>query len=241
MPRSGGVGPEVWDSRPAAASTIRAVRATERFEVILNELPRNWSTAQLVLTVEREADPERAALVLAPLAPGRRNRTFRFAVAAPGAAGPTVDAVKRAVARLDEESITARISLDEVTAHESAQEETGGVGVSLAAQWDELSRAWPPRWSDALIELELASSDDIDPGALLLAPANPLLQHGTQSFRFRAAQRFGYGISSSMLRRCLERLDERAISGTLSLVRLLSETHPVATQGPVWRIASRSV
>lgn len=217
------------------------MRAAERFEIVLSELPRSWSEAQLVLTVDKGADPDRAALVLAPLAPGRRDRTFRFTTAAPGTIGPTVDAVQRCLTRLDEESISARISLADATALEPASEEAGGVGTPLAAQWDELSHAWPPTWSDALLELELASSDDVDLGALLLGPANPLLQQGAQSFRFRVAQRFGYGASSPMLRRCFERLDEQAISGQISLVRLLSKTQPVATQGPVWRIAGRSV
>ena len=44
-----------------------------------------------------------------------------------------------------------------------------------------------------------------------------------------------------MVRRCLERMDAERITGTLSVVTSLSDTENVATQGPVWRIAGRSV
>jgi hypothetical protein len=44
-----------------------------------------------------------------------------------------------------------------------------------------------------------------------------------------------------MTRRCLERLDEEHITGTLRFLRVLSATTHIATQGPVWRLAGRSV
>jgi hypothetical protein len=37
-----------------------------------------------------------------------------------------------------------------------------------------------------------------------------------------------------MVRRCLERLDERNIRGQLRILRALSDTKPAYTQGPVW-------
>jgi hypothetical protein len=44
-----------------------------------------------------------------------------------------------------------------------------------------------------------------------------------------------------MARRCLERLDEESITGRLRLLRVLSDTHHAATQGPVWLVGRRSV
>jgi hypothetical protein len=44
-----------------------------------------------------------------------------------------------------------------------------------------------------------------------------------------------------MVRRCLERMDEAGITGILSVLNALSETDNVGTQGPVWRVAGRSV
>ena len=44
-----------------------------------------------------------------------------------------------------------------------------------------------------------------------------------------------------MTRRCLERVDEEQIRGELRILRVLSDTDPVATQGPVWYVDGRSV
>jgi hypothetical protein len=54
------------------------------------------------------------------------------------------------------------------------------------------------------------------------------------------ARNFGYGASPEMVRRCFERCDAEGIRGTVSILRALSDTHPVATQGPVWQIAGRT-
>jgi hypothetical protein len=37
-----------------------------------------------------------------------------------------------------------------------------------------------------------------------------------------------------MARRCLERCDAERIEGAVSVLRVLSDSQPVATQGPVW-------
>jgi hypothetical protein len=44
-----------------------------------------------------------------------------------------------------------------------------------------------------------------------------------------------------MVRRCLARLDEQGIRGTVRILRVLSDTQPVATQGPVWNIGGAAV
>jgi hypothetical protein len=44
-----------------------------------------------------------------------------------------------------------------------------------------------------------------------------------------------------MVRRCLERLDAEQIRGDVAILRVLSESRHVATQGPVWRVGGRSV
>ena len=61
------------------------------------------------------------------------------------------------------------------------------------------------------------------------------------AFRFRVARTFGYGASPQMTRRCFERLDTEGIRGSLTLLHVLSDTHNVATQGPVWRVAGKAV
>jgi hypothetical protein len=44
-----------------------------------------------------------------------------------------------------------------------------------------------------------------------------------------------------MVRRCLERCDAERIRGTVRILRALSDTHPVATQGPVWYVGGRTL
>jgi hypothetical protein len=44
-----------------------------------------------------------------------------------------------------------------------------------------------------------------------------------------------------MARRCLARLDTEDMPGELVILHVLSDTHNVATQGPVWRIGGRGV
>ena len=60
------------------------------------------------------------------------------------------------------------------------------------------------------------------------------------ALRFRVSQR-GYGTSPSMARRCFERMDEDGVTGRIAILNGLSAVDYVGTQGPVWRIAGRSV
>jgi hypothetical protein len=108
-------------------------------------------------------------------------------------------------------------------------------------QWDELVGKLPPDWSDIYAEVELDSTDFVQRGALLLSPVNPARYDGPTTLRFRVARQAGYGAAPEMTRRCLERLDEEHITGTLRFLRVLSATTHIATQGPVWRLAGRSV
>jgi hypothetical protein len=87
----------------------------------------------------------------------------------------------------------------------------------------------------------LRSSDQLERAALLIAPMNPTRPSDTLALRFRVAHHFGYGVSAEMARRCLERLDEESIPGEVRIMNVLSDTDPVGTQGPVWRIGGRAV
>jgi hypothetical protein len=101
--------------------------------------------------------------------------------------------------------------------------------------------ALPEDWSDLYAEVELESSDFLEPGALCLAPLNPARPDRGLAFKFRVARSFGYGASADMTRRCLTRLDEAGIKGRLLILWGLSDTKAVATQGPVWYTESGPV
>ena len=111
----------------------------------------------------------------------------------------------------------------------------------LADAWAEAVAALPPDWSDLYCELELASSDHLQRAALLLAPVNPARVPDRSAFRFRVAHTFGYGASPQMTLRCFERLDQEGIPGRLTILHILSDTHNVDTQGPVWRVGGKAV
>ena len=122
-----------------------------------------------------------------------------------------------------------------------AESEAERARTTLADAWTAAVLTLPEDWSDLYAELTLRSSDHLEHAALLTAPLNPLRVGNTLSLRFRVARRFGYGASPGMARRCLARLDEEGMPGTLEIIHGLSDTHNVATQGPVWRIGGRSV
>jgi hypothetical protein len=112
---------------------------------------------------------------------------------------------------------------------------------SLADEWDAALAVLPADWSDLLCELAITSSDHLDVTALHMGPTNPLRESAKMTFRFRVAHTFGYGASAGMVRRCLERVDEERIPGAVRVLRLMSDTHPVGTQGPVWYIDGKAV
>lgn len=212
----------------------------DRVDEILRGLPRDWERARLELTVDDEAEADRAAVILAPATPGRSGRAFRLHVGG-GLASPTL--VRRVLARLDEDGIRARLVLVDHEARAAAAGAAAAAPVreQLAEAWDALVRRLPPDWTDLYAEVELDSTDYLDRGALLLAPVNPARYGEASTFRFRAARRKGYGAAPGMARRSLERLDEEGIGGRLRALRVLSDSSSVFTQGPVWRVGGRSV
>ncbi len=145
--------------------------------------------------------------------------------------GVTPERIRSLLRRLDAAGITGTL---ELAAVQSVAESAAPAGGGVAAAWDAEVAALPADWSDVYAEVELTSSDHIEPAALRLSPLNPTRPGTRPVLRFRGARKFGYGGSPEMTRRCLERLDEAGIRGTLRILHVLSDTYPVKTQGPVW-------
>jgi hypothetical protein len=201
-------------------------------------LDPRWRDAHVELAIEDETQRSRALALLAPAGPGSIGTTIRFYVTRSGA-GVGPEAVRRMMRRLEEEGIRGTLAL---VSSDDAAPAPVLARASLAADWDAAIGVLPADWSDLLCELELTSSDHVERAALLIAPVNPVqADTGPLGFRFRAAHTFGYGASSGMVRRCLARLDEDGIPGEVRIVRALSDTHPVATQGPVWYVGGKAV
>jgi hypothetical protein len=207
---------------------------------VQSELPAGWSHAELRLTAANEEAANRAAALLAPAQPFRPSPdVLRFASAKDGSAtGP--DGVTRLLRRLDEARIRGHLELADTTSP-IALEETPEPVISLVASWQAALSGLPPDWSDLYAELQLSSSDWIEPGAVMLAPINPRRDGKRLALRFRAARRAGYGASAGMVERCLERCDGMGMQGSVEVLRVLSDTRLVGTQGPTWLVSGRNV
>jgi hypothetical protein len=214
------------------------MRLVDQWREIERQLPAGWSDARFVLRVREPTMAELTAALLAPLLAGRSGDEIRFH-SAHGGAGPSPDAVRRLLRRLDREGIRGELELASVS-----EPEPGAMPIErprIAEAWDAALEPLPPDWSDVYAEIELTSTDLLERAALSLAPVNPARHGDTPAFRFRVARRFGYGASPGMVRRCLERMDEDGIKAQLRILYVLSDTDPVATQGPVWYLEGKAV
>jgi hypothetical protein len=216
---------------------LRLLRLVDRFNELERELPDDWAEARLVLTVGDDARCDRAAALLGPANPGRLGKKMRFTTARRGAGiGP--EAVRRLLHRIDDEGIGGELEL--VGAREAPPAELPRRR-SLRAAWQAALSALPSDWSDIYAEVRFDSTDYLERGALLLSPLNPARYGGPAALQFRCAHHFGYGVSPEMASRCFERCDEEGMTGEVTILRVLSDTNPVSTQGPVWYVGGRSV
>ena len=213
------------------------VRLVGRFNELERELPADWAEARLVLTVADDALSDRAAALLGPANPGRLGNKIRFTVARRGA-GIAPEATRRLLRRLDMENIRAQL---DVVGTREAPAAAIGRRAGLREQWEQALAPLPSDWSDVYAEVRFSSTDYVERGALLLSPLNPSRYGGATGLRFRCAQTFGYGVSPEMAARCFERCDEEGLTGDVEVLRTLSDTNPVGTQGPVWLVGGRSV
>jgi hypothetical protein len=193
-----------------------------------------WGEARIRVVLDKPERADRAAQLLAPLQPVRAApNALSFRVVAAN------ETAKRLLERLDEEEIHGTL---EVLSSDPAPERPAELPQpTLRESWEEALATLPADWSDVLAEVELESSDWLDRAAVNMVPLNPRRDGVRLAYRFRAARTFGYGASTEMVSRCLSRCDEDGIRGTVRVLRALSATRPVQTQGPVWQLDGRTV
>jgi len=207
------------------------------FNRLERSLPDDWVQVRMVLSVADGSRSHRAAELLGPANPGRHGNRLRLVLARRGrGVGP--DAMRRLLRRLDQERIRGKLELIGVDAVPRAEL---GPRTSLRDAWERGLAALPRDWSDLYAQVRLDSTDYLERAALLLAPLNPSRYGGPSTLRFRCARAFGYGASPAMAARCLSRCDEEGITGAVEILYALSDTYPVATQGPVWYAGGRVV
>ena len=216
---------------------LRLLRLADQYKAIERGTADEWSELRLDLTVSDESRTDRAATLLAPTNPGRLDRTIRFSASRLGR-GIAPEGVRRLLRRLDDEGIRGELKVVHV---EKAAPRELRQTAKLASQWERALNSVPPDWSDLYAEVRLDSTDYLEPAALMIAPLNPARRGDATAFRFRCAHHFGYGAAAGMAARCLERCDAAGITGEVTILHVLSDTKPAATQGPVWLIGGRVV
>jgi hypothetical protein len=211
------------------------VALVERWNQLERGLDPRWTEVTLSLAIHDDAARSRAAALLAPTGPGVGGKEIRFTVSTQGT-GVGPEAIRRLLRRIDQKGIPGRL---ELVASRGVRPQPEQPARSLAAEWQAVLEVLPSDWSDLVAELDLDSSADVDRAAVLCAPINPIQSTGRPGFRFRSASQRGYGASPGMVRRCLSRLDEAGITGHVRITRVLSDVHPVGTQGATFVVGRR--
>ena len=219
------------------------MKLVDQWSAIEDGLPVTWEDVRLTLTTEQQVDLPRAAQVLGSINAGKVGSALVFHVlraggaqgprrrsgSSPGSTGTGSGAISNS------RTSWFRPTLDE----DPAEARTDSLGV--AASWDVALSPLPSDWTDLLCELEIVSSTLLDRTALLCAPLNPSRDGSRLAFTFRCSGRSGFGASRSMARRCFERLDDDGITGVTRVLRVLSDTDNVGTQGPVWLVGGKTL
>jgi hypothetical protein len=223
---------------------LTAVKLVDQWEALERRLPDTWESVSLRLRTEQPDEIDEAARILGPMNVGRVGQELAFTVRrAGGASGP--QAARRLFARLDEARIWCELEQEATVTDETraAREDAPASSptVPLAEAWDAVLDELPSDWSDLLCALELESSALLPRAALLTAPINPTRAPDRVGFTFRCARNAGYGVSPGMARRCFERLDAEGIAGRVEVLRAISDTDNVGTQGPVWYVGGKAL
>ena len=216
------------------------MKLVDQWRTIEDGLPADWEDVTLVVTTEQPGDLPRAAQVLGPMSAGKVGGALMLQVRRAGGS-QSAEAARRLFQRLDESRTWAILEQRGVPGLQAPPSPVTDDAVPIAVSWDTALASLPPDWTDLLCELEVDSSDYLDRGALLCAPLNPTRDRSRLAFLFRCSGRSGYGVSRPMARRCFERLDGEGITGVTRVVRALSDTDNVDTQGPVWLVGGKTL
>ena len=228
------------------------MKLVDQWHSIEDSLPAGWEDVRLTLTTEQPGDLARAAQVLGSINVGKVGSALVFHVRRAGSA-QAPQAARRLFQLLDEDRTWCHLEASDVEPaassaegvaadeHATDQAATSARRGSVAKSWDDALAPLPSDWTDLLCELEIESSAFLDRAALLCAPLNPTRDATRLAFAFRCSGRSGYGASAGMVRRCFERLDADGVGGSTRVLRVLSDTDNVDTQGPVWLVGGKTL
>lgn len=200
----------------------------QQWNAIGSELPEGWSRAQLRVELKDRETADRAAAMLGPASPYRAAPTVLLVGVARDGSATSPDNLARLLRNVT--GGTLSLSGSQAAVQPAARNELP----TLTAAWDQAIAGLPADWSDLHVELQLTSSDFVEPASVLCIQCNPRRDGQRAALRFRCARLKGYGVSPLMARRCLERCDAKGITGSIAVLRVVSGSRHVGTQGPVW-------
>ena len=212
------------------------MKLADQWRAVLRRLPSDWEDVRLSIVPEQPSELQRVAAVLGSANAGLSGDRLVIHARRAGAASPA--ALERLFARLDEDRVWCTLERGDVVEAPPVLDAAEEHAHSVAESWDAALAALPDDWTELLCRLDVAGSDLLPRAALLCAPINPTRDRERVAFLFRAG-RVGYGASAVMARRCFERLDEEGIRGSVSVLRVLSDSEPVASQGSSWIVGGR--
>jgi hypothetical protein len=203
------------------------VSVAQQWEAIGSSLPDGWARAQLRLELRNREAADDAAAMLGPAGPYRAGSTALLVSVARDGSATSPENMVRLLRRVPVGTLS-------LSGSQAAAKAPTRLPTSLTASWDTAVAGLPADWSDLYGEIELLSTDFIERASVLCIQCNPRRDGSRAALRFRAARKSGYGVSPEMARRCLERCDAESIRGSVSILRVLSGSRHVGTQGPVW-------
>jgi hypothetical protein len=214
---------------------VSIVSVAEQWSAIGSNLPDGWVRATLRLQLADRETADQAAALLGPAGPYRAAPTeLLFGVSRDGTA-TSPESIVRLLRRVP--AGTLSLSGSQAAPQRAATRERE----PLTASWDRAVASLPADWSDLYAEIQLDSTDFVERASVLCIQCNPRRDGTRAALRFRAARVSGYGVAPEMARRCFERCDAESIKGRIEVLRVISGSRHVATQGPVWLAGGRTI
>ena len=207
----------------------------EQWKAVGSNLPEGWAKATLRLELPDEEAADRAAALLGPTSPYRPAPTALLVPIARDGTATSPDNLERLLRRVPAGTLSVSGS-QAATEHVESR-----THLPLTSAWDAALAGLPADWSDVYAEIQLTSTDFVERAAVLCIQCNPRRDGMRSALRFRAARKSGYGVSPEMARRCLERCDEESIEGSIEILRVVSGSRHVGTQGPVWLANGKTI
>ena len=212
---------------------------------IADGLPERWADVQLRLSLDRPETANRAAVLLGPIGPGRAGgRAAALDLGGrqrPGPAPPAAGTPRRrghpGLARADLRDRRP----DRGRARRRSRRRSRGV-CTARGRLGGARRVVAGRLERPALHARAAVDGRPAPGRARDRAPQPLAPRSRSRLPFPCrAEATATAPRPEMAQRCLARLDERTIPGQLRLVEALSDTRPVATQGPTFIVDNRAV